>query len=109
MTFALVSRPAARYAYSYVQQAYTFRVVDRANGSPIDGATVTLTNRNPTTTQTRRTDLQGNATFTVRLRTETLGGGAHLDGDPRVLRPYATATAPGAQATTLMLTWVEPV
>lgn len=91
-----------------VQQTYTFRVVARTGGSPIEGATVTLTNRDPTTMQTRLTDSQGNATFTVSLRTETLGGGAHLDGEPRVLRPYATATAPGAQATTLMLTWDEP-
>jgi hypothetical protein len=95
-----------------VQKTYTFRVVDRATRSPIAGATVTLTNHSPTTTQTRLTDAQGDASFTARLRTESLGGGAldqHLDGDPRLLQPYAAATAPGAQATTLILTLVEPV
>jgi len=91
-----------------VQRTYTFGVVDRADQSPLAGATVALTNRNPTTTQTRLTDAQGNATFTIRLRTQTVGGSAHLDGDPRVLQPYAVATAPGAQATTLFLTLVEP-
>jgi hypothetical protein len=92
-----------------VERTYTFRVVDRADGSPVTGATVALTNHNPTTIQTRLTDPQGKATFTVALRTETIGGGAHLDGDPRVLQPYAVATAPGAQTATLVLTLIEPV
>jgi hypothetical protein len=91
-----------------VQQTYTFRVVDRADQSPVAGATVALTNRNPTTTQTRLTDAQGNATFAVTLRAQTLGGGARPDRDPRVLQPYAVATAPGAQATTFLLTVFEP-
>ena len=88
-----------------VQRAYTFRVADRADNSPVAGATVALTNRNPITTQTRLTDAQGNAAFTTTLRTQRLGGGP--DGEARLLHPYAVATAPGAQAATLVLTLIE--
>ena len=89
------------------QQTYTFRVVDRADQSPIAGATVALTNRSPTTTQTQLTDAQGNARFTVTLRSRTIGGGAQLEGGARLLHPFAVVTAPGAQASTLVLTLIE--
>jgi hypothetical protein len=88
-----------------VERTYTFRVVDRADQSPVSGATVALTNRSPASTQTRLTDAQGRATFTVTLRTQRLGGGP--DGEPRLLHPFAVATAPGAQPATLVLTLIE--
>jgi hypothetical protein len=88
-----------------VQRTYTFRVTDRADNSPVAGATVALTNHSPASTQTRLTDTQGNATFTTTLRSQRLGGGP--DREPRVLHPFAVATAPGAVTATLALTLIE--
>lgn len=90
-----------------VLRAYTFHVEDKSDHTPIAGATVALTNHNPTTTQARPTDSQGDVTFTVALHSQTVGGASHADGDPLVLEPYAVATASGAQSTSLSLTLVE--
>ena len=103
-TLALSVTPAP---VSNVQHTYTFRVVDRADQSPVAGATVALTNHNPTRTDTQLTDAQGEAKFMAKLQAEILG--SPHNADPHALQPYAVATAPGAQAATLILTVFDPL
>jgi hypothetical protein len=87
-----------------IEAQYTFRVIDRSDGSAVPQATVALTNYNPTTTETQPVNMQGEAMFTTRLSAKTLAVSGHQSGGPRVLEPYAVATAPGAQTATLVLT-----
>jgi hypothetical protein len=89
------------------QQAYTFHVADKASHDSVAGATVVVTNHNPSATQSGVTDAHGDTRLTLALHAQTLGAGAHVESGPTVLQPYAVATAPGAQAATLVLTVVE--